>query len=381
MASCSISNSAATFEIEILTATLNPTRGVILQSRPEMTDFMAMSKRRGDTESHRKLWLPGGDASSALLGNGLELSNVGISLAPTTVIDGQSYAVLARRRLPNGANRIMLVSGYVDAAKFSHLSEDNAVPFSAATSVIANTASEAHEEINFVRLPGWFSKTEVRGEMIRAVADELKVGIGGQVHSSTAPEQSLILTDAHEVLDYNPSMWWRLQTGQLPNYIHNVFTPPTVEIDGVTFPGAGFQFHMHTNSGQIIIGVNLTFDLLNREFLSLIHAEDGPLSDPVLAAALKSVQAPPDALATRLDKYRLLLCPLDEHGQLTARFYNFIEGSLRPAQLPSDLEGVFLSDAFVFASPNGDLGFTPLPGMKGFVDRADIPARKFFRLD
>jgi hypothetical protein len=127
--------------------------------------------------------------------------------------------------------------------------------------------------------------------------------------------------------------------------------------------------------------VNLTFDLLNREFLSLIHAEDGPLSDPVLAAALKSVQAPPDALATRLDKYGLLLCPLDEHGQLTAGFYNFIEGSLRPAQLPSDLEGVFLSDAFVFASPNGDLGFTPLPGMKGFVDRADIPARKFFRLD
>lgn len=73
--------------------------------------------------------------TAVLRGTGLELSNVGISLAPTTVIDGQAYPVLARRRLANGGNRIMLVSGYVDAAKFSRPSDDSA-PLGAAPSFI-----------------------------------------------------------------------------------------------------------------------------------------------------------------------------------------------------------------------------------------------------
>jgi hypothetical protein len=364
------------FRNQLLLATVDPQNGVRLVPTGELNDFMAMTKQRSDVGSNKQLWVPNGQGGQGILSSGLELSNVGISLALTTTIDGKNYAVLARRRLADGSNKIMLISGYVDAAKFCQPESDKLLSPGAA--VVANTAAEAAEEINMLQMPGWFARTEVRGAMIRDIADELRFGVGRQVHSVSEVDQPLLLTGGHDVLDYSPNLWWKLSTCPLPNYIHNVFRPPTVTLGDVRFDDVGFQFHMHTNSGQIIVGGHLTFDLTNREFISLVHAEDGPLSDPVLKASLKEMGAPPDALATRVDRLGLLFCPLDAQGQLTPKFYNFIEGSLKPAPLNPDLEGVTISDAFVNASASGENGFCPPMEMSGFVDRADVPARTFF---
>lgn len=367
--------SGATFRNPIARVKADPVQGIIIESAGVTENFTQMLTRRNDSSNNQRIWSPAQSGFQSLRASGLELSNVGISLALVTTIDGKEYAILARRLLSNGSNRLMLISGYVDAAKFFDPNGQLA-RLKSATNLIANAAAEGAEEFTIAQLPGWFHSTSVKGTWIRQVADELRLGIGDQIQSANG---NIFLTGGHDQLDYTSSVSWQLHTTKLHPFIHNVFTPPKVALDSMVFENVGFQIHTHTNSGQIILGMRCHIDFRLREFLSFLHAEDGPLNNKTLKPSMDAMGAPTDLLATRLDREGLILVELDPHGQLTPRFFNFLEGSLRPATHLGDLGNISLSDAFVPADTVGGRGYFVPAGMVGFVDRSEIEATRYFQ--
>lgn len=353
------------FRNSISTVKFIPGFGVSVSSKGEYEDFMSMVKKRGETDSNLSFWKSGKDLG-AIATNELELSNVGISIAVNTQIDGKNYAILARRRMREGNQRLMLISGYIDASKFFKNTGEVA-DVSGGAHVILNALKEGSEEALLGRQPGWFRQAEFKGDLIRNVANELAVVSGNHIERT---EEAYRLKGDYADLDYSYN-WWKMTTKTVPAYISNIFTPPTIEVDGTTFNGAGFQVHMHTNSGQIILGLEHEMNLdTDRELLSLLHAEDGPLgTSDALKAGLKADSLPPDLLATRLDKYGLILCELDADGELTPNFFNFIEGSLVKADHLGDLGNIYLSDAFVPSASKI---------LNGFVDTENIRATEYF---
>lgn len=353
------------FKNSISRVSFDTASGIIVRSTGEYEDFMQMDGKRKEFERNLGFWKATSKSHEAI-NSELELSNVGISLAINLEIDGKEYAVLARRRMKDDQQRLMLVSGYIDAAKFFDKTGDVA-NISGGASVVLNAIKEGSEEALLGQQPGWFQRAEFRGDLLRHVGDEIALNIGNQIER--LGDGSLRSGHGYEQLSYNDN-WWTMTSSELPAYIENVFTPPRVTVDGSVFDGAGFQVHMHTNSGQIIVGMKYNMDLSNRELLSLLHAEDGPLAlTQALKMGLKAADAPPDLLATRLDRRGLILAELDAAGKLTPKFFNFVEGSLVPAEHLGELDNIHLSDAFVAPSS---------PILKGFVDRENVKATDYF---
>ncbi len=345
----------------------NPNGAVEISMSSEAEDFMSMLSRRNDTTANSALW---GDPENGLqkLSSGLELSNVGISIALTTAIDGDRFALLARRAGANGMNRLMLPSGYTDARKF-FAADGSGLQVRPDQLFIGNAALEGSEELLVPRAPGWFSPTQLSGKLIESVAGELAIQVGSQLER--VGSDTVQIAPSYEELDYDLNTSWKLTFSGLPSYIHNVFQPPKVNIEGVELDGVGVQQHMHTNSGQLIFGGECQLPLENRELISLLHAEDGPLANASTRDVLNAAGVPGDMLATRLDRNGLILAKLDEAGQITPQYYNFFHGSLVPATDLGDVDTIVFSDAFV---PS------PLEGCRGLVDRADISAREFFKI-
>lgn len=367
--------SGATFRNLRLNLKMDPTNGAILTTLGGQETFSEMLQRRNDRNVNERIWTPGtASGFQSLAGNGLEISNAGISLAITTTIDNKKYAILARRESNDGSNHLMLISGYVDAAKIR--SAVPGQPLSTAATVFGNIGAEGAEEINHLAMPGYFAATRLRGEYIRQIANELCLVSGDQIASGSG---MIFYRNTYEELTYRPDLWCTLVTCPLPKFIHNVFTPPSVTIDNISFPGVGFQVHTHTNSGQMIVGMEYRFDLNDdRDTISLQHAEDRPvLGNDIRAQTLR--QAIKDPLETRLDQGGLILCLLDEHGQLTPNFSLFKEGTLKRAQHLGSLEGITFSDAFVPSVTVGGSGPSTPQGLTGFVDRGAIPALDYFR--
>lgn len=356
--------------------------GIEISPSDRLEEFDSMAERRNDTKRNSTLWLPNGEGSTSMRGSGLELSNIGVSLALTISIDGADYAILARRLVKSsGQSRehLMLPSGYVDFNKFKRTSSD-ADPSSDtldALHVLHNAASEFVEEVTTIYQPGFSTPAQIKGGLIREVASEMCLTADKYPIERTS--NALQYPQRYAALEYYQSIWSTLRLSDtLPGFIHNVFNPLGVSIAGTPLPGVGFQLHMHTNSGQLIFGGTYSVgieDPEDREMLSLAHAEDRLITgDSVRARQLKSFMKKP--LETVVDHYGLVLCKLDEHGQLTPQMFNFVDGTLKPH--PLDWDSTTLSDAFVPAISVGNRGFSQPHGTVGYVDRGAIPALEYF---
>jgi predicted O-methyltransferase YrrM len=348
-----------------------------LTTTRQLEGFDQMAQRRSDVEINRRLWLPKGIGCSSIMSNGLELSNVGVGYALQTTVDGKRHAILARRITQDGEH-LMLPSSYIDFSKVL-LGSEEAPHLSSSGDIRSATESFAGEGPPRLA-PRASAQSRIKEKILSKLAGEVCLLAGDQEIITSGGK--IFYPESFDGLNYLPNIWSTLKVeNDLPPFIHNYFKPLGVSLNGVELSGVGFQMHMHTNSGQLIFGGVYSIgldDLEDRSILSLAHAEDrlvGPNDNSPRARQLKQMMKSP--LETVVDKKGLLLCELDERGQLTPNLFNLINGAR--VRHPLDWNTTTLSDSFVPGDVVGSLGFSSPEGASGFVDRVAFPALEYFK--
>lgn len=283
-----------------------------LRHTDRVLDFKGVSQLRtqkGNLEVSAKQRL------EQLEGDGVFVSNVGVSIAITVKLNGKKYALLSHR---DKTNTYMLLSGYV---------ED----------------------------PGGDRKKLLWQNVLRELGEELLlVGRDGRAigirvaDQSPQREGSLVWyeTDRYESLTYGPDRL-SLITAHLPTYLKNFHAIRQVQ-DGADEFQAGFQYAQQWNSAQLVFSFECDW---NEQIAWAFHAED----------QLDRIQK--NQLVTMVNRDALVLVELDAQEMLTSHFFNFHNGELVKRDLPVD-KVTKLSEAF---APS------PLPGVRGFVNKADTP--------
>lgn len=305
----------------------------------ERTNFVDMTRQRNDKDRNLRD-SPKHIFSRLTEKEGIELSNIGISLAITTLIDNEPYAVLVHRKHDN---RFMLLSGYVDAGKMSPDSSTRAL-------FGGNVVAEGREELLPVDRLKLVQQGTMLGPFAEQVAKELVFASGERIETLKGMG-GLRMGEAYD-LTYKEHAGFILETMEmLPSYIPNVHITEDFGIDGKLVT-AGIQYAQQWNSAQLIVPMRL--HLNNLEGLHLMHAEDRlDINDK-------------QTLYTMLNREGLVLVRLDEMGDLTPDFSHLKDGFLVPLNLnPAEIK---LSEAFARA-PEG----LEADGVIGFVNQANVP--------
>lgn len=309
---------------------------VSIVSSGETENFAAMFGKRSDAanlaisaaERHRRL----------ATREGVPASNVGISLPIVCTVDGREYALLVHRRRDN---RLMLLSGYVDASRATSATYRDLV--------LRNVLEEAQEEIILggagatTIYPGAVS-TDM-GIAAQALLPPLIAAPGEEGYQLKVPYASLVA---------GVGKGWSLTPCSMPRFLSNVATGP-VSLDGLP-TNCGFQYSQQWNAGQLFFPFELKLprDLAACE---LYHAEDE--LDPEDKSLLRTV----------VTTQGFLFIELDSDERLTARVFRLTEGKLKPCG-PGLLQGARFSEAF---APS------PLSGVVGFVNQSEIATAEYFR--
>jgi hypothetical protein len=271
--------------------------------------------------------------------NGKRMSNIGISLAMTTTLEGERYAVLVHRAADD---RLMLLSGYLNANRVDQASTGRAL-------VTANMLGELREELLPVGQDGRVETGVVLGSMAREVARELVIATDDfMLHGTGESVTGIELGEGYPALNYDQNPHFRLRwSGRMPRYLPNVHHIGDFNLDGSPF-SAGLQYGQQWNAGQIFVPLEL--ELGNLSGMNVYHAEDR------LNMKTKT------ELVTMLDRNGIVFVKLDSQGQLTDQMYNLHGGALQAIKSENP-ELRKLSEAF---APS------PIPGVRGFVNQSDV---------
>lgn len=283
-------------------------------------------------------------------GPGKTLSNIGISVVLTTLIDGERYAVMQYR---DRDNRHMLLSGYVDA-----YSPDN-IATSARGLMVSHSLEEVKQEFMGTIPPGQLLTGVVQGIFLKPILKELVVSDSEILNDGNLP--SLTLGRAYSALPNvdEQELPWKLEQREIPAFIHNIEKDANITFDNLPLTGVGLQYATHWNAGQLFFSYELK--LPNRPDISLFHAEDGP-----------KLSGLPYELQSALSTEGLVLMKLDRNGQLTDRTY-WLRGGKLVERSDFDAFNIKLSEAFA----------GPLEGRKdlrGLLNASDISFEDYRQL-
>lgn len=283
-------------------------------------------------------------------GPGKTLSNIGISVALTTRIDGESYAVMQYR---DRDYRHMLLSGYVDAYS------PNGRTTSARGLMVSHSLEEVKQEFMGTIPHGELLAGVVQGPFLKPILNELVVSDSQILNDGNLP--SLALGRAYSALPnaHEQELPWKLEQRVLPAFIHNIEKDAKITFDNLPLTGVGLQYATHWNAGQLFFSYELK--LPNRPDISLFHAEDGP-----------KVGGLPYELQSALSTDGLVLMKLDSNGQLTDRTY-WLRGGKLVERSDFDASNIKLSEAFA----------GPLEGredLRGLLNVSDISFQDYRQL-
>lgn len=335
---------SAGFRNQPLRLSLNGGTVSLTTTDQSLQRFVEMDARRRDASTNLA------KSADQVLGDltevaGQVLSNVGVSLALTTRIGEKQYALLQHRE---SDNRLMLLSGYTDAAKFAG---PEGAEISLRSQFAANAGAEAAEEFLPSELEGLMLSGNLMGEMARQIASEVVLGHGDSLVDLTSGKPLGLGTPYG--LAYSPTLSWTVASAPLPHFLKNLAPDTNLHL-GSDILSAGFQYAQQWNAGQII----LPFELYLPEGdhgISLFHAEDA------LNPRDKS------QLVTALNKNGTILVEMTEDGELTRSMFHFLNGQLVPAEI--DLSITSFSEVF---APS------PIVGVTGFVNQGEMPAEEYF---
>jgi hypothetical protein len=323
-------------------------RGLVVSSDGATTNFGEMQKSRKPENNLSSVQ----DVLNQLSeGAGKALSNIGISVALTTQIDGERYAVMQYR---DRDNRHMLLSGYVDA----FLPDGGKHP-TARGLMVSHSLEEVKQEFMGTIPPGELLAGVVQGRFLRPILNELVVSDSKILQEGDLP--SLSLGRAYSALSAASQsvLPWKLEQREIPAFIHNIARDAQILFDGLPLTGVGLQYATHWNAGQLFFSYELK--LPNRADISLFHAEDGP----------KAGGAPYE-LQSALSTEGLVLMKLDRDGQLTDKTYWLHAGKL-VERSEFDASNIKLSEAFA----------GPIEGrekLRGLLNVSDISFEDYKRL-
>ena len=279
--------------------------------------------------------------------SGKLLSNIGVSVALTTTIDGERYAVMQYR---DRDKRHMLLSGYVDA----NLPEG--IITSARGLMVSHSLEEVKQEFMGTIPPGELLAGVVQGAFLRPLLKELVISNSRIISKGSAPV--LALGKAYDAIPLAPELPlpWRLEQREIPPFISNINRAAQITFDNQPLTGVGLQYATHWNAGQLFFSYELK--LPNRSDISLFHAEDGPKTDGL-----------PYELQSSLNIDGLVLMKLDSQGQLTDQSFWLRQGRLVPRH---DFDASLIKLSEAFAGPlQGD------PRYQGLLNVSDISFEEY----
>lgn len=311
--------------------------GISITSNGETENFAAMFGKRSDAAN---LAISAAERRRRLsTDEGVPASNVGISLPIVCAVEGREYALLVHRRRDN---RVMLLSGYVDASRAAAATYRDLV--------LLNVLEEAREEI----VLGGAGGTAVCPGAVNA-----DLGIAAEILPPSliaAPNEGgyqLGVPYASLVAVAGGGKGWSLTPCRMPRFLPNVSAWP-VSLDGAP-TSCGFQYGQQWNAGQLFFPFELKLpsDLAGCE---LFHAEDE--LDPEDKSLLRTV----------VTTQGFLFIELDSERRLTAKASRLRAGKLAPCS-PDLLQEARFSEAF---APS------PLPDVAGFVSQSEVSTAEYF---
>lgn len=281
---------------------------------------------------------------------GETVSNLGVSAALSCTLAGKEFAVLALRK----PNRLMLISGYLDAAR-EQLSGDTG-----RAQVVGGALKEAGEELLVVNRRGRIATGAVmlRDQLQFKIARELRLlEPQAELSNSSLATASLPVPYALSAGAFANRSRFTLEFAALPPYLLGVNPECRVEIDGSALPG-GVHIDQPRGSAQIVLSYRLRLPAGRK--LSLFHAETQ--LDPEMdqrtgrKGHIKEVLIPDG----------IVLAELGSGGNLSGKLFRLRRGAL--SQLSEPASQFMLSEVF---SPSAN------PGGFGLTTVSEIPFQQY----
>lgn len=333
---------AADFANPVYRLTLDKDK-IQIYDEKSSTNFPELTAARGD-ETTNLAASPESVLTQLTEKEGKRVSNIGVSLALTTTIAGEPYAVMVHRKHDD---RLMLLSGYVNAQRANP-------DISTRGLFAANALGEHKEEFLPVSQNGLVDTGAVLGQMAAQIAKELVIGTDDFKFKRTdelGSRSKLVgvsLGQGYESLSYNKEPHFSLQwADSMPSFLPNVHHVGDIIIDGKPLT-AGMQYAQQWNAGQLFVPMHLT--LSDTTGMNIYHAED------------KFDLSTKKHLVTMLDRTGIVFVKLDSNGDLMTDMYNLHNGKLVAVE-SENAEERKLSEAF---SPS------PITGVTGFVNQSDV---------
>lgn len=311
----------------------------------DFTDYDAVRDGRVEAKNTQTLQQVLNDMSSP---QGRIVSNVGVSISITVVIDGAQFAVM-QYRPRSGIHG--LLSGYVAAPSHrDHIS---------GRGLVSNQAlEEVRQEMVAAERPGLAISGTVAGDALKKIFSEFVLARGELVQRGDG--KVVDLGKPYEELLYaGPTSRWHIEQSALPGYLYNLHGVTTQSIDREAMPNVGFQYARQWNAGQLFFAFELTLPE-KREGLFLFHAEDVPRESGA-----------PWELESQLGPDNLILIKLDGVGHLSEETFLYRDGNLIRREA-FDRSNIILSEAFMPPCAN-DWRFA------GFIEHSMIPFAEYQR--
>jgi hypothetical protein len=321
---------ATPFENQAARLSLDDEGKLCITSSPTSDTFQAMLTRRKfeETQNHTPSKLIAEMRSIP----GMSVSNIGVSVALTTLFNGKRYLIAVSQKRPDFNDTVLkLISGYVNAIPSPSKEHED---FGA--KLVGAGITELGEEF----VP-WTTDSKSGSRVLRGllsgahdlIARELLIHHKDATHGSKiasaalpAHPQNLLLPPAHGLFAYDPALRFTINPSSNPLALKSLNSTSPVMIDGIPYQ-LGMYISSVFKSAQAVLQYEI--ELPKIPGLSISAAEHTP--HPTKSGVL-------------VEQYRrdgAALLELDSDGNLTRNAFRLYKGEL------IKLDDITLSEAFL----------------------------------